>query len=327
MKKTLTPPPESRLNAPVLYHLWLRHVQKQAVQVYNWLEETYFLYQLGLGMEEVIRYLFEQKPSFPDFEEWVIAKDLGICNADDVQAALAREQAEKDEDIPDVFDAEQMDFWRKNGYVVLKDAVTPAEVAAANQAIWAHLGACLDDRESWYKTHDDLYGIMLAVHQHEAFRAIRASKRIRRAYQQLYDTKDIYKVIDKVGFNPPNTPDFPFRGSGLHWDTSLVLPIPDRFQGLLYLTHTGEHDGAFHCVPGFHLELETWLATLSPDVSPREIAPNTLTAIPITGNAGDFVIWHQALPHCATPNKGKTPRLVQYFTYLPLILEKERAWK
>lgn len=327
MEKTLTLPTESQLQAPILYHLWLRTTQKQPVKVYNWLEETYFLHQLGLGMEEVIRFLFEQQPSFTDFEAWIIAKELGIKNAEDVQAALEREKLESEEEIPDVFNAEEMDFWQKNGYIVLKNAVTQAEVEAARQAIWTHLEASLEEEKSWYKTHKDLWGIMLAIHQHAAFRAIRASKRIRRAYQQLYGTKNIYKIIDKVGFNPPNSPSYPFKGSGLHWDTSLVLPIPDRFQGLLYLTDTGENDGAFHCVPGFHLEMENWLHSLAPNINPRELAPEILKAIPITGNAGDFVIWHQALPHCATPNKGKTPRLVQYFTYLPLILEEERKWE
>lgn len=327
MEKILTLPSESLLQAPILYHLWLRTAQRQPLKAYTWLEETYFLYQIGLGMEDVIRFLYEKKPSFSDFEAWIIAQDLGIKTAEDVQAALAREKFEKEEEIPDVFGEEEMEFWQKNGYIVLKNAVTQAEVEAARQAIWAHLGANLEEEESWYKGHKDLWGIMLVIHQHAAFRAIRASKRIRRAYQQLYGTKDIYKVIDKVGFNPPNSANFPFKGSDLHWDTSLVLPIPDRFQGLLYLTDTGENEGAFHCVAGFHLEIENWLHSLAPDINPREIAPKTLKASPITGNAGDFVIWHQALPHCATPNKGKTPRMVQYFTYLPLKLQAEREWK
>lgn len=318
---------ESKLQAPILSHLWLRTVQKEPIKTYTWLEETYFLHQLGLGMEEVIRFLYQEQPSFPDFEAWIIAQDLGIKTAEDVQQALANEKREREEDIPDVFGEEEMDFWQKNGYIVLKNAVTQAEVEAAREAIWAHLGASLADETSWYKGHKDLWGIMLSIHQQAAFRAIRASKRIRRAYQQLYGTKDIYKVIDKVGFNPPNTVKYPFKGSDLHWDTSLVLPIPDRFQGVLYLTDVAENDGAFHCVPGFHLEMEKWLHSLAPEINPRELAPTVLKAIPITGNAGDFVIWHQALPHCATPNKGKTPRLVQYLTYLPLILEQERAWK
>jgi len=75
------------------------------------------------------------------------------------------------------------------------------------------------------------------------------------------------------------------------------------------------------------LEIDQWLASLAPDLNPRELALTALKATPVPGNAGDFVLWHQALPHRATPNKGKTPRLVQYFTYLPLKQEEERAWK
>lgn len=327
MEKTLLLPAESQLQAEILYHIWLRAVKQAPIKTYTWLEETCFLHQLGLGMEDVIRFLYEMQPSFADFEAWIIAQDLGIKTAEDVQAALAREKREQAEEIPDVLSAEDMDFWQKNGYFVLKNAASSEEVEAARQAIWAHLGASLEDEQSWYNRHKDLRGIMLTIHQHAAFRTIRASKRIRRAYQQLYGTKEIYKVIDKVGFNPPNLAHHSFKGSGLHWDTSLVLPIPDRFQGLLYLTDTAEHEGAFHCVAGFHTKIEKWLHSLAPDIHPREYAPTILTATAITGKAGDFVIWHQALPHCATPNHGKTPRMVQYFTYLPLKLEAERAWK
>jgi ectoine hydroxylase-related dioxygenase (phytanoyl-CoA dioxygenase family) len=310
----------------VLYHLWLRTTRGTPVKIYSWLEETHFLHQLGLGMEEVVRYLYETSPSFARFETWITEQGLGIQTAEDVAMALAREKAEMEEDIPDVFGAEDLDFWQQNGYIVLKNAITAAEVAAARAAIWAHLGASPEDRESWYRPHTDLYGIMLAIHQNAPFRAIRASKRIRRAYQQLYGTREIYKVIDKVGFNPPNSEEHPFPGSGLHWDTSLSLPIPERFQGLLYLTDTRAHEGAFHCVPGFHREIGAWLKSLAPELNPRVLAPEVLQAAPVPGQAGDFVIWHQALPHCATPNRGETPRLVQYFTYLPLDLTDDRPW-
>ena len=47
---------------------------------------------------------------------------------------------------------------------------------------------------------------------------------------------------------------------------------------------------------------------------------------PVPGNAGDFVIWHQALPHCATPNHGQTPRMVQYLTFVPEAPEAPREW-
>jgi ectoine hydroxylase-related dioxygenase (phytanoyl-CoA dioxygenase family) len=115
-------------------------------------------------------------------------------------------------------------------------------------------------------------------------------------------------------------------GSKLHWDVSLKPPIPFELQGLLYLTDCGLDDGAFHCVPGFHHKIETWLHDLEEGENPREKALKTLQPIPILGNAGDFIIWQKALPHCATPNYGQSPRMVQYLTYLPNDYNPSAEW-
>jgi ectoine hydroxylase-related dioxygenase (phytanoyl-CoA dioxygenase family) len=97
----------------------------------------------------------------------------------------------------------------------------------------------------------------------------------------------------------------------------LLPPIPFRLQGLLYLTDVQQNSGAFHCVPGFHNKIEDWLSSLPKNANPREIALKELMPEPVLGNAGDFIIWHQALPHCATPNHSNLPRMVQYLTYFP----------
>ena len=47
-----------------------------------------------------------------------------------------------------------------------------------------------------------------------------------------------------------------------------------------------------------------WMTSLPPNVNPREEVVRTLRPVPVTGNAGDFIIWHQALPHCAAPAAG-----------------------
>jgi ectoine hydroxylase-related dioxygenase (phytanoyl-CoA dioxygenase family) len=98
---------------------------------------------------------------------------------------------------------------------------------------------------------------------------------------------------------------------------SLKKPLTYGLQGLFYLTECRENDGAFHCVPGFHNQIDEWLDELEPHENPREKALKMLQPKPITGDAGDFIIWHNALPHCATPNRGENPRMVQYLTYLP----------
>ncbi|HVK94998.1 MAG TPA: phytanoyl-CoA dioxygenase family protein, partial [Noviherbaspirillum sp.] len=60
---------------------------------------------------------------------------------------------------------------------------------------------------------------------------------------------------------------------------------------------------------------------------PRQLAPQRLKATPVPAKAGDFIIWHQALPHCATPNYGKFPRMVQYLSYLPDVVEEPKEWR
>jgi len=95
---------------------------------------------------------------------------------------------------------------------------------------------------------------------------------------------------------------------------------------LLYLGDCGASDGAFHCVPGFHQRLPGWLASVPAGVHPRDWAPRDLSPVPIPGEAGDLILWHQALPHCATPNRGASPRMVQYLTYLPQPTDDPRPW-
>ena len=164
-------------------------------------------------------------------------------------------------------------------------------------------------------------------YHHPALEVVRNSTKVRKAYEQLYGSAQIHKSIDKVSFNPPETSSYKFLGSPLHWDVSLVPPIPFKLQGLLYLSDVAADGGAFHCVPGFHNQLEDWLVSLPQDVNAREEAVRTLIPAPVIGNAGDFIIWHQGLPHSATANHSGSPRFVQYLTYLPDNIEDQKVWK
>lgn len=156
---------------------------------------------------------------------------------------------------------------------------------------------------------------MVNFYNHPTLEKNRASIKIQKAYEQLYQTNKIYKMIDKVSFNPPVTKQYNFLGGNLHWDVSLKPPIPFRLQGLLYLSDCNENEGTFNCVPSFHHQITNWMAVLPLNENPRELTLKTLIPKPVIGKAGDFNIWHQALPHCATPNYRKSPRFVQYLTY------------
>jgi hypothetical protein len=301
----------------ILEKFWERTLNPAAINISeessSWNKEIEMLYRLGIGMEETLRYLYFEKPSFESFKCWVTEN----------QKAVGGEEQTLEEDV---LTEEDLAFWEENGYVVVKNAISKSECEATREAIWEFLGLHPDQKESWYQRHEEQRGLMLTFTNHPTLDGNRQSRRIQKAYEQLYGTTKIYKTIDKVSFNPPETDRFRFLGSPLHWDVSLKLPIPFGLQGLLYLTDCDADGGAFHCVAGFHRKIKDWLGRLSVNENAREVAMKTLVPIPVIGNAGDFIIWHQALPHCATPNKGTSPRMVQYLTYFPEDCKESSEW-
>lgn len=304
----------------ILYGMWQRACAPGkraggAAASESWQLEVHALYTLGIGMEETLRHLYHNKPPYNDFIKWIEERK---------KEALPDSLPYDSE--ADVLTQEDLDFWSRNGYLVVKQVISPQQCADTQKAIWEFLQMDPADPATWYKSHEELRGMMLLFTQHATLEANRNSPVIRKAFEQLYGSAKIYKTIDKVSFNPPEKTGFRFSGSSLHWDVSLTLPIPYKLQGLLYLTDCGADEGAFHCVPGFQHKIADWLTGLPAGSNPREEVLRLLVPEPVPGRAGDLVIWHQALPHCATPNRGAKPRLVQYITYLPTEHTTDNTW-
>lgn len=300
---------------PDLINLWERtsHPEKHVEGNSSWNKELETLFSYGIGMEETLRFLYSQKPTIESFEQWVAEKStLNLLQSD--------------QSIENTLSPEDLKFFETNGYVVVRNAISKQDCEKTCDVIWDFLKMDKVNPDSWYKPHEELRGLMLTFTNHPALNKNRNSLRIQKAYEQIYNSTEIYKSIDKVSFNPPETDSFKFAGEGLHWDVSLKLPIAFCLQGLLYLTDCNVEDGAFACVPGFHTKLNSLTNQQFDGASLRAHARDTLSPTPVTGLAGDFIIWHQALPHCATPNKGKRPRLVQYLTYKPLGYKEEAIW-
>lgn len=279
-----------------------------------WISFQQILFEYGIGVEETLKFLYFNRPNTQDFQHWIDARKM-IWEKENI------------EDLPDALNRKDLEFWEENGYVIIRNAISDEDCQQTQSAILEFLEASMDDPDSWYKNHEAKEGLMVLFTKHPALEKNRQSLKILKAYQQLYKTDRIYRVIDKVSFNPPEDDFFKFRGSSLHWDVSLQTPIPFQLQGLLYLTDVKQDSGAFHCVPGFHHKIEDWIKNLPESSNPREVAVKELNPVPVLGNAGDFIIWHQALPHCATPNTSKLPRMVQYLTYLPIERELDtKPW-
>ena len=198
------------------------------------------------------------------------------------------------------------------GYVILRGAVSPDEAQAAADLLYAHVGASPDDPESWSRVRGQ-NGIMIQLFQGAAFGALRNSHRVHKAFAQLWGTADLWTIVDRMSFNPPVTPSRRFQGPRLHWDVSLVQPIPFATQGILYLTDTAPDQGALELVPGFHRRIDAWLEALGGDADPRQ-ADLSAEGVTIGAGAGDLVIWRNTLPHGASPNTAARPRLAHYLT-------------
>lgn len=287
---------------------------------------------LGLGLEQTMTYL-RTRPAFEQFEAWILATagppdPIAIARYhawlldEPPPAPVARRIADIDE-ASDVLDAADLAQWEEQGHVILRQAISREEAAAAAALLWRVIGADPDAPESWYGPRDN--GIMIQHFQDPALEVARRSARIHKAFAQLWGTADLWTTVDRMSFNPPERPGDPFPGPELHWDVSLAQPIPMATQGILYLTDTDPDQGALRVVPGFHHRVKSWLASLG-DADPRQIDLDG-EAIAVGARAGDLVIWHQALPHGASPNRTPRPRMAQYVNMYSPELWTHPVWR
>ncbi len=276
---------------------------------------------LGLNILEATRFLLEMRPSLQDFEDWIEECNGGTMPAvslERLRRALEGEQVGPEAgnlDSEPGLSADDLRFWDEHGYVILRGAITAEATNAGEMAVYHHLNAHPDNPESWY--HGRGHSIWVPLLRHPDLDANRRSRRITKAFAQLWGREDLWPTIDQAGLNPPERPGWLFPGPLLHWDTTLARPHHFGVQGILYLADVAEDQGAFCCIPGFHRILGEWLDGLPPFADPTAEIRKHLEVIQIAGNAGDMVLWHQSLPHGASPNRATRPRVVQYLQMWP----------
>jgi hypothetical protein len=281
---------------------------------------------LRLGVRETVNFLVTEAPSFEEFEEWVLTKNGGAIEPARIvrlNGALQGESGFALETIlPEpVLSPADLAFWDEHGYILVRQAVDSDSCRAAVEAILAFAGISMERPDSWYTVAP-----WIPLAHHPALWANRNSRRIHTAFAQIWNRNDLWINVDVCGVNPPLRPGYCFQGTPLHWDMTLAPPLRFGTQAILYLTDTAADQGAFGCVPGFHRQLELWLKKVPAGADPRAIATRELRAIPIAGRAGDLIVWHQALPHGATPNLGAWPRVVQYLNMFPSQHDVNAAW-
>lgn len=315
-----------RLGIPYLYRYWRRAVEsgtKPTRDSGEWDLDNTLLAGLEINILEASRFLYgAERPSFEALEAWILEVNGGsIAEArlKRLRAALEGRQvgppASCLDDVPGLT-AEELAHWDEHGYVVVHDAVPASDRDAAAAAIYAFLDADADVPESWYGNKFG-HSIWVPLLRHPAFVANRSAPRVVKAFAELWGREDLWALVDQGGMNPPERPGWQFPGPHVHWDMTLAPPHRFGVQGIVYLTDTPAEQGAFCCIPGFHRRLEGWLRELAPGENAREAIVRHPGLTPIAGKAGDLVIWHHALPHGSSPNRGTRPRVVQYMTLRP----------
>ncbi|MEA2212864.1 MAG: hypothetical protein QOF83_2812, partial [Solirubrobacteraceae bacterium] len=283
---------------------------------------------LGIGLEPVHSYMYRAMPTLEELERWVLDELGGALDpARVVRANAIADGSPPDEarlellgridKVPPVLSADDLRSWERDGYVIVRGAVSPEVCRRLEKAIWGYLGADPDHPDSWYRLELP-QGVMVPVFRAPGIEEIHASPRIHKAFAQLAGTADLVMTADRCGFNPPIRDITEFRGPKLHLDLdSFDPPVVPYLQGILYLTETSADQGAFRCVPGFHHRIDAWLRELPTGANPSVQDLEVLGPQPVAGQAGDLIIWSSALPHGPGPNFAQRPRIVHYLTMYP----------
>jgi ectoine hydroxylase-related dioxygenase (phytanoyl-CoA dioxygenase family) len=337
MNNTPALPPSSETGQLGIFHLkrvWARHqLQKKGVTAENaheeWPVDVELMNTLGIGIEQFIQKVYADDAGFETLETWVLQLNGGTPDMEKVtrfNRLFVGGKSVEDSPIPDILSAEELAFFDKQGYVIVRNAVTREAARAAEQAVWEFLGYDENNPQSWYAHHPAIKGIMVQLFQHPALEANRQSQRIKGAFQQLWQQEALWMNTDRVSFNPPETEQYEYQGPKMHWDVSLAPPVPFGLQSVLYLTDTAANQGAFTLVPGFHKKADAWVAGLPAGAHPRMQDLHALGSIPVAAEAGDCIIFHHALPHASRPNTARRPRIAQYIIWQPLEREIRNTW-
>lgn len=214
-------------------------------------------------------------------------------------------------------------FFDQQGYLVVKQLIPRDLVDAVLDAIWEFLEFDRDDPSDWYREPHRVNG-MVEMYHHQSLWDVRQHPAVYELFRDLFGRDDLWVFIDRANLKPPPSADHPtYDHHGMvHWDMDVrETPTPFQVQGVLYLVDTRRGEGGFQCVPGAHRRA----AQISDGISDEDLRHQQLherfsttlgPPIEIEADAGDFIIWHSALPHGNSRNRSDKPRLAQYLSLI-----------
>lgn len=235
-----------------------------------------------------------------------------------------------------VLSEEDWTFWKHNGYIVIKQAVSKEQAAATAAFLWEFEEKNPDDPTTWYtapraemKMKELENTGMVEVYNHQQLWNNRQAQRIYDAFVDIWGSEKLWVSIDRANLNFPIRPGFEYKGF-IHWDYDPDTN-PVNVQGVLALAdQTDENMGGFQCVPELFRNYHSWKLTQPEDRNHfmPDITGLKLVKVPL--EAGDLLIFNSLEPHGIRPNLSKDKvRIAQYISMMPAEEDNEplRQWR
>jgi len=227
-------------------------------------------------------------------------------------------------------------FWRHNGYVIVRNAVSREQVAETARFLWEFEEKDPGNPETWYtppRAEMQMKELtntgMVEVYNHQQLWNNRQMPRVHAAFADIWGREDLWVTIDRANLNFPLRPGFEYKGF-IHWDYDPETK-PQNVQGVLALAdQTDENMGGFQCLPELFRTYDSWKLTqpenrdhFKPDITGFQLEKVKL-------EAGDLLIFNSSQPHGIRPNLTKDKvRIAQYISMMPAEEDNEplRQWR
>ena len=227
-------------------------------------------------------------------------------------------------------------FWKHNGYVVIKQAVSKEQAAATAAFLWEFEEKDPANPATWYtppraemKMKELANTGMVEVYNHQHLWNNRQIQRVYDAFVDIWGTEKLWVSIDRANLNFPIQPGFEYKGF-IHWDYDPETK-PVNVQGVLALAdQTDENMGGFQCVPELYRTYDTWKLTQPEDRNHFMPDVTGLDLVKVPLEAGDLLIFNSLEPHGIRPNLSKDKvRIAQYLSMMPAEEDNEalKQWR
>ena len=239
-----------------------------------------------------------------------------------------------------VLSESEYEFWQTYGYIVVKEAISPAAAKLLFDFTCEFQGLDPAKPDGWYDEREFrseldrelfIYGFVEAYH-HQFIWDSRQAQRVYDAFVDVWDCAELWVSLDRLNLNPPNiknrarsliAPTERGFDINLHWDVDTTLSVPpQRVQGIIALTGTQAALGGFQCAPELFRQFDRWKLTQRGDRDPfrPRIDRSEFPVVRPELAAGDLLIWNGLLAHGVAPNTSASGlRAVQYLAMMPAL--------